>query len=157
MAKEKKSFFEKIISSPSVSKKGIEIKKDADVSEDREIEIENKSSQNTEEGQLSVDVYETDSAIAVVSIIGGIGEEDINVSVDNNVLTITGAREKDEEQESRNYFVAECFWGPFSRSIILPVEVDVERVKAIMKNGILKVILPKLGGKRSKKIKIEKE
>lgn len=157
MAKEKKSFFEKIINNPSAPKSGIEIKKEADVSESREIEIENKSSKNIEEGQLSVDVYETDSDIAVVSIIGGIGEEDINISVDNNVLTITGVREKDKEQESRNYFVAECFWGPFSRSVILPVEVDVERVKATMKNGILKVNLPKLGGRRSKKIKIEKE
>lgn len=157
MAKEKKSFFEKIVSDPSASKSGIEIKKEADISEDREIPIKNKSSKNMEEGQLSVDVYETDSAIVVVSIIGGTEEEDINISVDNNVLTITGVREKDKEQESRNYFVAECFWGSFSRSIILPVEVDVERVKATMKNGILKVDLPKLGGTRSKKIKIEKE
>lgn len=157
MGKEKKSFFEKIISGPSASQSGIEIKRETDVSEEREIEIENKSLKNTEEGQLSVDVYETDSAITVVSIIGGIGEEDISISVDNNVLTIAGVREKDKEQENRNYFVAECFWGPFSRSIILPVEVDVERVKAIMKNGILKVNLPKLGGRRSKKIKIEKE
>lgn len=157
MTKEKQSFLEKIISSPSASKSGIEIKKEADISEGREIEIENKSSKNIEEGQLSVDVYETNSAIVAVSIIGGIGEEDINISIDNNVLTITGVREKDKEEEDRNYFVAECFWGPFSRSIILPVEVDVEDVKATMKNGILKVNLPKLGGRRSKKIKIEKE
>lgn len=157
MAKEKKSFFEKIISDPSASKSGAEIEKEVNVSQGQEVEIKNKTPKNIEEGQLSVDVYETDSSINVVSIIGGIKEEDVNISVDNNVLTITGTREKDEEQENRNYFVTECFWGSFSRSIILPAEVDVERVKATMKNGILKVDLPKLSGRRSKKIKIEKE
>lgn len=111
----------------------------------------------TEEGQLAVDVYETDSAIVVKSIIGGVKAEDIGISVANDVLTIKGTREKNEEPEKRNYFVEECFWGDFSRSIILPSEVDSDDVKATMKNGILKVTLLKLVGDKIKKIKIEEE
>lgn len=148
MSNEKKSFFGKIIKNSGAEE------------EDKNIFVTGDQSEvvkKTEEGQLAVDVYETDSAIVVKSIIGGIKAEDIGISVANDVLTIKGTREKSEEPEKHNYFVAECFWGAFSRSIILPVEVDSDDVRATMKNGILKIILPKLVGSKIKKIKIEEE
>lgn len=157
MVKEKQSFFDKIIKGSPSPKNTVGVKNETVSSKTREIEIDKGVPEGPEEGQLSVDVYETDSAIVTISIIGGLGGEDVNISVDNNVLTISGVREKSVETEEHNYLVNECFWGSFSRSIILPVEVDVDKVKATMKNGVLKVYLPKLSGNRSKKIKIEKE
>lgn len=149
MSNEKKSFFGKIIKNSGPAEE-----------EDKNIFVAGDQGEvvkKTEEGQLAVDVYETDSAIVVKSIIGGIKGEDIGISVANDVLTIKGTREKSEEPEKHNYFVAECFWGAFSRSIILPVEVDSDDVKATMKNGVLKIILPKLVGSKIKKIRIEEE
>lgn len=149
MINEKKSFFGKINKKSDVSEK-----------EDKNIFVDERRDdaiKKGEDGQLAVDVYETDSAIAVRSIIGGVKAEDIGISVSNDVLTIKGLREKNEEPETHNYFVEECFWGAFSRSIILPVKVDADSVKATMKNGILKIVLPKLLGGKIKKIKIEEE
>lgn len=157
MVKEKKSFFEKIIKNSPAQEDSFKNEIGGDILKQEEPEKKNKFFPSAEEGQLSVDVYETDSAIVIVSIIGGVNEGDIDISIDNNILTISGAREKFSKEEKANYFVEECFWGAFSRSIILPVEVDVERVKAIMKNGVLKIELPKITSGKSKKIKIEKE
>lgn len=149
MASEKKSFFGKIIKNTDAAE---EENKEVFVAEDK-----GGAAKKDEEGQLAVDVYETDAAIVVRSIIGGVKSEDVGISVANDVLTIKGSRGKNEEPEKHNYFVAECFWGDFSRAIILPVEVDADDVKATMKNGILKIILPKLVGGKIRKIKIEEE
>lgn len=152
MAKEKQSFFEKIIKSDNQEKRNSQNEEDSfPMREDRGRE----TAKNNQEGQLSVDVYETESSIVIESIVGGVKVEDVNISVSNNVLTVKGVRERTTESESYNYFVAECFWGAFSRSIILPVEVDPDRVKASMKNGILKITLPKLVTEKVKKIKID--
>lgn len=152
MAKENRSFFDKIM------KGAPEVRNNAEGGKnDYSAAAGGKASKSGEEGQLSVDVYETASAIVVESIIGGVKVEDINISVVNDVLTIKGVRERIEEPEDHNYFVNECFRGPFSRSIILPAEVNVDNVKAAMKNGVLKIVLPKLTGSKSRKIKIEEE
>lgn len=150
MVKEKQSFFEKISNG----------KKTSLTVEDEDKTIPpvetGEESKEIQEGQLAVDVYETTSSIIVESIIGGVNSGDINVAVSNNVLTIKGIREKNEEMsENVNYFVSECFWGPFSRSIILPCEVDVDAIKAAIKKGVLKITLPKLVGSKTKKIIIE--
>ncbi|MBU3965141.1 Hsp20/alpha crystallin family protein [Patescibacteria group bacterium] len=115
--------------------------------------------QRGEEGQLAVDVYETSSAIIAKSIIGGVKSADIDISISNDVLTVKGVRKKQEGTgEEVNYFVSECFWGPFSRSIVLPVSVDADNIKASLKDGVLKIELPKLSnGEKIKKIEIKEE
>ncbi|MBU4141551.1 Hsp20/alpha crystallin family protein [Patescibacteria group bacterium] len=150
MMKEKQSFFEKI----SGGKKTFLKVEDAD--ENNSSLMAAEESKEVLEGQLAVDVYETNSSIVVESIIGGVNPDNINVSVSNNVLTIKGIREKSiDAAENINYFVSECFWGPFSRSIILPCEVDVDSIKAGIKKGVLKITLPKLVGSKTRKIIIE--
>lgn len=151
MVKEKQSFFEKI----SGNKKTSLSVQDEDENISSPM-VQEEESKEVQEGQLAVDVYETTSAIIVESIIGGVNPNDINVSVSNNVLTIKGVREKSADaEENINYFVSECFWGPFSRSIILPCEVDADTIKAAIKKGVLKITLPKLVGSKTKKIIIE--
>jgi HSP20 family protein len=108
-----------------------------------------------EEGQLAVDVQETEKEIVIRSAIAGVQPEDLEVSVHNDLLTIRGHRHVEEEKEEGRWLVQECHWGSFSRSLILPSEVDVEKIDAEMKNGVLTVRLPKI--KRDRKIKVKDE
>ena len=109
------------------------------------------------EGQLTVDVYQTDSEFFVKAPIAGINPEDISVSVENDMLVIKGKREKKEEIKEKNYFYQECYWGTFSRKVILPEDVDTQRVKATLKNGILTVKVPRTKSTKKKKIAVKPE
>ncbi len=106
-----------------------------------------------EEGQLSIDVYQTSEAIVVKSTIAGVKPEDIDISINNDMLTIRGRREMMDEVKDEDYLFRECYWGSFSRSIILPVEIEPDRVEAFLENGVLTVVLPK--AKASKQISIK--
>ena len=106
-----------------------------------------------EEGQLSIDVYQTPGSIVVKSTIAGVKPEDIDISINNDMLTIRGKREMYEKIKDENYLYRECYWGSFSRSIILPVEIEAEKIEAILENGVLTVILPK--AKNAKEISIK--
>jgi HSP20 family protein len=106
------------------------------------------------EGQLVVDVYETNGYLVIQSAIAGINPNDLDISIENDVVIIKGKREKTVEKSSRNYFSQECHWGYFSREIILPVEADSSKAEAIMKNGILTIRMPKIE-KEKKKISVK--
>lgn len=106
-----------------------------------------------EEGELKVDVYQKGGNIIVKSTIAGAKPEDIDVSINNDILTIRGKRHHDEDVEDKEYLHRECYWGAFSRSIILPSEVQKGRIKAIMRRGILTVVLPKTEKKKEIKVK----
>jgi len=95
------------------------------------------------EGELAIDVYQTPQTLVVRAVIAGAKSRDISVDIQNDVLTIRGVREMDERIPDEDYIYRECFWGPFSRSVVLPVEVVVEEAKATFQSGILKIILPK--------------
>lgn len=96
-----------------------------------------------EEGQLSVDIYQTPDELIVKSTIAGVKAEDIDISLNNDMLTIRGKRKMEEEINEEDYLYKECYWGSFSRSIILPMEVKADGIKANLENGILTVTLPK--------------
>jgi len=108
-----------------------------------------------EEGQLTLDVYQTDSDIVIKSTIAGVNPEDIDINITNDMVTIRGKRTKDDEVSTENYYYQELYWGSFSRSVILPVEVDADRAKANIKNGILTLKLPKIEKVKTKKIKVD--
>ena len=105
------------------------------------------------EGQLSVDVYQTKDQIIVKSTIAGVKPEDLEIYLHNDLLTIRGKREQEVEENNVDYYYKECYWGGFSRSIILPVDVQIDKVEATFKNGILTIILPK--SQKSKLINIK--
>ena len=104
------------------------------------------------EGQLSVDVYGTESEVVVVSTIAGVKPEDIDISISNDMLTIRGQRTEEKEESVSDHYYQECYWGGFSRSIILPVEVEADKVEAHLKNGVLTVRLPR--ARRAKSISV---
>jgi HSP20 family protein len=108
-----------------------------------------------EEGQLSIDVYQTPDNIIVKSTIAGVKPEDIDISINNDMLTIRGKREMHEEIREKDYLFRECYWGSFSRSIILPVEIEADKIDAFLENGVLTVTLPKARHAKQISIKVK--
>jgi len=106
-------------------------------------------------GQLAVDVYQTDSSIVIQAPIAGVKKEELDISIENDVITIKGNREAPPETEEKNYFYQECYWGPFSREIILPSEGDPSRATAEMKEGVLTLKIPRIQREKVRKIKIK--
>lgn len=109
------------------------------------------------DGQLSLDVYQTENEIVIKSAIAGAAAQDLEISLVNDMLTIKGVRNKDVEVDPKDYYYQECYWGPFSRSIILPANIDASQIKASIKNGILTVVLPKTERIKTEKIEIKNE
>ncbi|OGY43354.1 MAG: hypothetical protein A2731_00650 [Candidatus Buchananbacteria bacterium RIFCSPHIGHO2_01_FULL_39_8] len=118
-------------------------------------EIEQNWLSAEEEGELSVDIYQDENNVYVTSTVAGVKPENLEISVNNDLLTIRGFRQHGREIDQREYFLQECFWGRFSRSIILPVEVATDRISAELEDGVLTIILPKLKRSRNIPIKIK--
>lgn len=106
------------------------------------------------EGQLTIDVYQTPTEIIVESAVAGVEPDDLDINVTSDSITVKGRRHREAEVKEENYFYQECYWGKFSRSVILPQEVDADAAYASFKNGILTVHLPKLNRQKNKKIKV---
>lgn len=111
-------------------------------------------SENDAEGQLTIDVYQTDNDIVIKSTIAGVKPEDLDVSINNDMITIKGERKSEEAVTVENYYYQECYWGSFSRSVVLPVDVIPEKAEASLKNGILTIRLPKAETNKSKRIQV---
>jgi len=124
--------------------------------ETKEVDKEGWMEENYE-GQLSVDVYQTKDSIIIKSTVAGVKPEDIDVSIENDMLTIRGQRKMEEKIIEENYFYQECYWGGFSRSIILPIEVETGKINASLKDGVLTVTLPKAKKSKGISIKVKKE
>lgn len=176
MMKVKRSFFEKLTGARNIDddnngefERSARIQPSANIySEDTETEMiispspqsdmreeaRPVSSQNEGEGQLTIDVYQTENDIVIKSTIAGVKPEDLDVSINNDMITIHGERRRDEDVPEENYYYQECYWGGFSRSVILPVDVLPEKIEASMKNGILTIRMPKADNTRSKKIQV---
>lgn len=107
------------------------------------------------EGQLAVDVYQTEDEIIVKTPIAGVRPGDLDISVTDDVLTIKGERKRDEKIEEADYLVQECYWGSFSRSYILPVVVDAENASASIKDGVLTVTVPKEAKAKTRVIQVQ--
>lgn len=99
--------------------------------------------ENNEEGQLSIDVYQTTNKIVIQSTIAGAKAEDLKISLHHDLLTIHGTRKHPQILSEESYLYRECYWGPFSRSVIIPTEVDSKKIEAELKNGVLTITLHK--------------
>ncbi len=136
----------------------IEIKKESLLHKDEEMNspiIKEKKWLEQEEGELTVDIYQTDSNLVIQSVIAGITPKNLNISIENDMVMIKGNREKPAEKEKRNYFFQECYWGPFSREIVLPEEVDNSRIQASLENGILTIVIPKIERRKKRKVAVK--
>ena len=108
------------------------------------------------EGQLAIDVYQTKDSIIIEAPIAGVTEaDDLDVSITNESVTIRGKRERESRVEEEDYFYQECYWGRFSRSIILTQEISADKAEASINNGSLTIKLPKLHRQKSKKLRVK--
>ena len=105
-------------------------------------------------GQLAVDVFETREKLVVKARTAGVNKNDLDVSIADNTLSIRGTLSAGEESGVENYFVQECYWGEFSRSIALPVPVKEEEIEAVLKDGVLTISFTKVKQDTVKKIQV---
>lgn len=154
MAKEKRSFFERLT--------GVVPVEESDGNEKETVlPVKNGKkdsawiAEENDEGQLTVDVFQTPDEIVVKTMVAGVKPEDLDVSITRDMVTIKGSREESREVNEENYFTKELYWGTFSRTILLPQEVDPEGAEAGEKHGLLVIRLPKLDKGRQTKLKIK--
>ena len=95
-------------------------------------------------GQIAVDIYEQENYFIIRAPIAGVKLSDLDIEVDGKSITVRGHRTLPDDIEQEKYFVQECFWGEFSRTITLPTSIDSKKVKATFsKDSILKILIPK--------------
>jgi HSP20 family protein len=105
-------------------------------------------------GQLAVDVYETKERLMVKGRVAGVNKSELDVSISDNTLTIRGTLSAGNEDGVENYFLQECYWGEFSRSIVLPVPVKEDEIEAVLKDGVLTISFEKVKQDTVKKIQV---
>lgn len=106
------------------------------------------------DGELVVDVFETGSDFVVLAAIAGVQIKDIDISLEKDMMIIKGNRQDPHENPNKKYFYQECFWGPFSRKIILPKNVNIDEADAQMDKGVLTIKIPKTGDKNKVGVKV---
>jgi HSP20 family protein len=111
--------------------------------------------ESAEEGQLTVDVYETASDIIIKTMVAGVKPEDLDISITREMVTIRGKREEDRTVSGEDYYHRELYWGSFSRTIVLPKEVDIEEAEAVEKYGLLILKLPKMDKNKETRLKVK--
>lgn len=155
MPKDKRSFFERLTGSISVSEDhddDYEPYSPPITSDDKK---EDWVEEEPEEGELSVDVYQTPTEIVIQSMVAGVRPEDLTISITREMATLKGRRERPEGISSPDYFQKELYWGSFARTILLPAEVEAEEAEAIEKNGLLTIRLPKIDKEKTHKLKVK--
>jgi len=106
-------------------------------------------------GQLSVDVFQTASEIIVRTMVAGVKRDDLDIALNRDMITIKGKREEDNSVSEDDYFHKELYWGSFSRTILLPHEIEVEGAEATENNGLLTIRLPKIDKNRQTKLRVK--
>lgn len=106
-------------------------------------------------GQLAVDVYETDEQLVVKARTAGVNKEDLDVSISDGILTISGTLSSGDDSAATNWHIQECYWGEFSRTLALPVAVKEDEVAAVLKDGVLSITFAKVKQEQAKKITIQ--
>jgi len=105
-------------------------------------------------GQLAVDVYETKEKLVVKARTAGVNKDELDVSISDNQLTVRGTLSAGNEEGVENYFLQECYWGEFSRTVALPVPVKEDEIEAVLKDGVLTISFGKVKQDTVKKIEV---
>ncbi len=156
MPKDNRSFFERLTGSYN-AEENESVSTNYSGSSPRVSGTEDEEAEPVEEGQLTIDVYQTPTDIIVQAFVAGIRPDELEISITQDMITLRGKREDIRKIERENFFYQELYWGSFSRSILLPQEVDADKADAAVKGGILTIKLPKIDKGRVQKLKIKGE
>jgi HSP20 family molecular chaperone IbpA len=161
MSKDKRSFFEKLTGAvhveddmePAAPARKISARGGSERAE-RTVAAKDEWVEEEAEGQLTVDVYQTQGDIYIKTMIAGVKPDDLDISITRDMVTLKGKREAVREVSEDDYFFRELYWGSFSRTILLPQEIDVEAAEATEKYGLLTIKLPKIDKGRQTKLRV---
>lgn len=172
MTKDNRSFFEKLTGAikmdprdeyedsseqmpeKSVQKRSLPVRATPSTSTRNE-SISAWTEEESEDGELTVDVYQTPSEIVIKTMVAGVRPEDLDITITRDMVTIKGKRETEKTVSDDDYFHQELFWGSFSRTIMLPAEVEVEESEAVEKHGLLIIRLPKIDRHKQARLKVK--
>jgi len=107
------------------------------------------------DGELPIDMYQTDDAVIIRALVAGVNPEDLDIAITRDMVTLRGERQEDQEAPDENYYHRELFWGSFSRTILLPDEVLIDEAEAKEKHGLLVITLPKVDKDRSARLAVK--
>jgi HSP20 family protein len=150
MQPSKKSFFERLTGTVKLEEENRD-REDESVDESRGNLLE----ETEEEGQLTVDVYQTASEIVIKTMVAGVRPEDLDINITRDMVTIKGKREAAKEIDDQDYFHKELYWGSFSRTVMLPEEIEVEEAEAVERHGLLVIKLPKIDKAKQNKLRVK--
>lgn len=155
MLKRKKSFFERLTGTVKISDDEVDAETEGEEIKDINEAKEKSLTDDDSDGQLAVDVYQTDNDIIIKTMVAGIRPEDLDISITRDMVTIKGSREDNASVDDENYFHRELFWGSFSRTILLPQEIEIEEAEAVERHGLLTIRLPKINKDRQTKLRVK--
>jgi HSP20 family protein len=124
-------------------------------SEDWQPDSSRAGGRTPQEGELSVDMFQTSEAIVIRALVAGVAPSDLDIAITRDMVSIRGVREEVQETHDDNYHNRELFWGSFSRSILLPEEIVIDEAEAQEKHGLLEIRLPKLDKQRSTQLRVK--
>lgn len=150
--RERRSFFERLTGAIRVPDDTLEehiAVRDGGGNDDEDVEMEQG------DGELVVDVYQTHSDIVIKTMVPGVRPEDLDITITRDMVTIKGKRETERTVSDSDYFHKELYWGSFSRTIMLPQEIEIESAEAVERHGLLIIKLPKVDKNRQAKVRVK--
>jgi len=152
MRKKRSSFFEKLTGTINTDEEMFLDDAEQDIGSEKS--QEELPEEETTDAELTVDVFQTPDDIVIQTIVAGVDPNGLDVSITRDMVTISGHRERSESVLNEDYFHQELYWGGFSRSVLLPEEIDIDASEAIEKNGLLTLRLPKIDKKKKTKLEV---
>ena len=155
MENKKRSFFERLTGGGHMDEDEYEEPK----RQGKSLKVEKKDGKNWleeegDEAELTVDVYQTPAEIVIQTMVAGVKPEDLELTIARDMITIRGKREEHRSIDEDNYFTKELYWGRFSRTILLPQEVEPEEAEAIEKHGLLTIKLKKVDKEKRSSVRV---
>jgi len=160
MKKNKQSFFERLTGSVSVREEDefVPFMEEKKILEKEVLYPSNDEDwlEDEEDAQLTIDLLQDHEYIIIQSMLAGVKSDDLDVEISQEMITIRGKRKNPHGgQKHEDYYCQELYWGPFSRSVLLPQEIDTEKSEASLKDGLIVIKLPKIDKEKKQKIKIK--
>ena len=158
MEPKKRSFFERLTGSVERHEEERGVKRilvNAEKNSDNKKNGKDWIEEENEEAELTVDVYQTPTEIIVQTMVAGVKPEDLELTIARDMITIRGQRGENRTIEEENYFTKELYWGAFSRTIMLPQEVEPEEAEATEKHGLLTIKLKKVDKEKRNSVKVK--
>ncbi len=163
MLKEKRSFFEKLTGTSSgdyAEENNFNLSNESEMERENDYSAQKETScdeNDDDDGQLAIDVFQGENEIIIQSLVAGVKPEDLDISIDKNLISIKGRRERNRLTDRETPLCQELYWGGFSRSVSLSDEIDPENADAVTKNGILTIRLPLVRKTQTKKLRVAEE